>query len=95
MRKSIVVALGAAFAAAAIGIAAPAHADPFDYTDNPSPFAGTNPSPFDFTGDVIELPILGPITFTGHEDGWGQGYQGKKSPGGHEGGRTEAENPSS
>ena len=89
MMKIIVGALGAAFAAAAIGVAAPAQAAPFDYTDNPSPFnitlpdgtvIDTNPSPFDFTGDTIELPLFGKVTFIGNGNVFGPGYQGVKGP---------------
>ncbi len=89
MKKIIVGGLGAAFAAATIGVAAPAHAAPFDYTDNPSPFTvtlpdgtvlDTNPSPFDFTGDTIELPLFGEVTFIGNGNVFGPGYQGVKGP---------------
>ncbi|MDZ7885224.1 MAG: hypothetical protein U5N53_21075 [Mycobacterium sp.] len=89
MKKIIVGALGAAFAAATIGVAAPAQAAPFDYTDNPSPFTvtlpdgtvlDTNPSPFDFTGDTIELPLFGEVTFIGNGSVFGPGYQGVKGP---------------
>ena len=65
-----------------------------DYIDNPTPFVLkdkngnvilkdgkpilTNPSPWDFTNDVIKLPI-GNIKFIGG-DKWHQGYQGSKGP---------------
>jgi hypothetical protein len=89
MYKIIVGALGAALAAAAIGVAAPAQAAPFENTDNPSPYTvtlpdgtvlDTNPSPFDFTGDTIELPLFGRITFIGNGNVFGPGYQGVKGP---------------
>ncbi|MDF2585205.1 MAG: hypothetical protein K0R33_3848, partial [Mycobacterium sp.] len=73
----------------AIGVAAPAQAAPFDYTDNPSPFnitlpdgtvIDTNASPFDFTGDTIELPLFGKVTFIGNGNVFGPGYQGVKGP---------------
>ncbi|WNG82694.1 hypothetical protein C6A86_003020 [Mycobacterium sp. ITM-2016-00316] len=79
MNKIIMGALAAACAAATIGVAAPAQAAPFDYTDNPSPF-DTNPSPFDFTGDTIELPFFGEVTFIGNGTEFGPGYQGVKGP---------------
>ena len=97
MNKIIVGALAAAFAAGAIGVAAPAQAAPFEYTDNPSPFIlrdgngnivldangntiDTNASPFDFTGDTIELPLFGKVTFIGNGNVFGPGYQGVKGP---------------
>lgn len=68
MKKIIVGALGAMFAAGAIGVAAPAQAeDAFD-------------SPWNFYGDeIIELPILGSIRFVPGPE-VGPGFQGIKSP---------------
>ena len=40
----------------------------------------TNPSPFDFTGDTIELPFFGEVTFIGNGNVFGPGYQGVKGP---------------
>lgn len=71
-----------AFAAGAIGVAAPAQADDFE-------------QPWDFYGDeIIELPFFGSIRFVDGPD-VEPGFQGKK---GHDlsspSARTNAENPS-
>lgn len=68
MNKIIVGALAAAFAAATIGVAAPAQAD------------DAFPSPFDVYGqEIIKLPFFGSIRFIEGPDR-GPGFQGVKGP---------------
>jgi hypothetical protein len=71
MKKTIVGVLGAAFAAASIGVAAPAQAE--DAWDS-----------WDFYGEeIIELPIFGSIRFVPGPD-LEPGFQGIKGPRGAE-----------
>ena len=68
MKKIIVGALAAAFAAATIGVAAPAQAD------------DAFPSPFDLYGqEIIKLPFFGSIRFIDGPDR-APGFQGVKGP---------------
>ncbi|GAA2536146.1 hypothetical protein [Mycolicibacterium diernhoferi] len=68
MKRCLSGAIVGALAAGAILGAAPAQAD-----------IPNNPSPWDYTGDVIKLPFLGSIKFIGADE-WGQNYRGVKGP---------------
>ncbi|GAA2536140.1 hypothetical protein GCM10010409_07920 [Mycolicibacterium diernhoferi] len=90
--KFVGVLIGGALAAGALFGAGAAQAAPFELIDNPSPHVkpvkdadgkiigwhNTNPSPWDFTNDVIKLPI-GNIKFTG-ADRWESNYGGSMGP---------------
>lgn len=88
MGKILAGAIAGAFAIGALAGAGAAQAAPFEYVDNPSPFVApgpnntvidTNPSPWDFTGDVIRF--LGFETqFISDGTVFGPGYQGVKGP---------------
>lgn len=69
MKRCLSGAIVGALAAGAILGAAPAQAD-----------IPNNPSPWDYTGDVIKLPFLGSIKFIGADE-WGQNYRGSRGPG--------------
>ncbi|MGW0162062.1 hypothetical protein ACWDUN_22390 [Mycobacterium sp. NPDC003323] len=82
MKKLIVGAIAAGFAAAAVGVAAPAQAE--DAWE----------SPWDFYGEeIIELPFLGSIRFVDGPD-LERNFQGVKSPRGPASSPREAGNPS-
>ena len=63
--------VAAALAAASIGVAAPAHALP--QIDDPDPR-----TPFDFSGQVIELPFGLRVKFV--DTDWEPGFQGVNAP---------------
>ncbi|MGU3501361.1 hypothetical protein [Mycobacterium sp. C31M] len=87
MKKTIVGAISGAFAVCALAGAGVAQAAPFDYIDNPSPFdilqddgtiLDTNPSPWDFANDSIELPFGGRLQIVNYDGDFGPGFQGHK-----------------
>ncbi len=71
MQKTILGVVAAALAAASIGVAAPAHALP--QIDDPDPR-----TPFDFSGQVIELPFGFRVKFV--DTDWEPGFQGVNGP---------------
>lgn len=93
MKKTIAGAIAGAFAVCALAGAGAAQAAPFDYIDNPSPFVvkvkqpdgtfiwvDTNPSPWDFANDAIELPFGGRLQIVDYDGSFGPGFQGHKGP---------------
>lgn len=69
MNKIITGAIVGAFAAGSVLVAAPAAAD-----------IPGNPSPWDFEGEVIELPFGGSLRIVDFDDDWGPNFNGVKEP---------------
>ncbi|WP_395308503.1 hypothetical protein V4U86_24755 [Mycobacterium sp. AMU20-3851] len=93
MKMTVAGLIVGALAVGTLVGAGAAQAAPFEYIDNPSPHVNpikdatgkiigwqdTNPTLWDFTGDVIKLPGGGSIRFTGKND-WERNYKGRTGP---------------